>query len=808
MILHSISLKNFKRYRDTRIEFAEGLTGIIGKNGSGKSTVFEAILLALFGEIPFNKEYLRSSAAGPQEAVSVELDFEMSGKRYTATREFRGKQLAPGGSLRDGAGTLIASGQREVTAAVERILGVGRDAFTRSVFSGQKELGAISSATGGERRLLVRRMIGMDRIDDVQKLVRERRTELRATVEAQSSLLLPAQELEAMGAERQSLALRVEKLARGEEEAGGILKTAEHTLAGAKREFEIQDDLFRRFSAIDRDMAGVRASLEAGERRASELETELAVLEQQREKRESMAPLLAEYEEVKQRRAQMEESKAQYVRLRELQKSREKAGAELAGMRRAVAREKASLERLCDADRELEEALRAETLLQDEIQRADDALALLQAERGEIEAKVRERDESIQKITGAGRNSECPTCLRPLMDSYDSTLEKLRGELERYQREHRDGVMKRIQSALRSRKELMERFDRAKKASREAQGKSAAAARQREHLDARSGELEAKQQHLEVIDAGLGELESLRYDAEAHRTVTMRFQELETIHAECLRMEASVSRISGVAKSIGEARDGLALLKRQEDELAARQRGIPWSEEAFNAARDAVTAAEKARDSARDSLQALRDAAKDGGMRLANLGARLEDDADKRKKVATNKTMMDTLNRLDALFDEFKTAVLDRVRPSISQYASQLFGRITRGRYELITVDDDFNFRIMDEGATYPIQRFSGGEIDLANLCLRVAISRAIHELAGSASLGFMGFDEIFGSQDDDRRREIFNALQYLQGMFRQVFIISHINEIKEEFPQVLEITESPSGAQARWIRSDHGEAG
>jgi exonuclease SbcC len=195
-------------------------------------------------------------------------------------------------------------------------------------------------------------------------------------------------------------------------------------------------------------------------------------------------------------------------------------------------------------------------------------------------------------------------------------------------------------------------------------------------------------------------------------------------------------------------------------------------------------------------------------MRLANLGARLEDDADKRKKVATNKTMMDTLNRLDALFDEFKTAVLDRVRPSISQYASQLFGRITRGRYELITVDDDFNFRIMDEGETYPIQRFSGGEIDLANLCLRVAISRAIHELAGSASLGFMGFDEIIGSQDDDRRREIFNALQYLQGMFRQVFIISHINEIKEEFPQVLEITESPSGAQARWIRSDHGEAG
>jgi predicted ATP-dependent endonuclease of OLD family len=61
MILVSLSMKNFKQYRDETIEFREGLIGIIGKNGAGKSTLFDAVLLALYGELPFNKEHIRNS---------------------------------------------------------------------------------------------------------------------------------------------------------------------------------------------------------------------------------------------------------------------------------------------------------------------------------------------------------------------------------------------------------------------------------------------------------------------------------------------------------------------------------------------------------------------------------------------------------------------------------------------------------------------------------------------------------------------------------------------------------------------------
>ncbi len=90
--------------------------------------------------------------------------------------------------------------------------------------------------------------------------------------------------------------------------------------------------------------------------------------------------------------------------------------------------------------------------------------------------------------------------------------------------------------------------------------------------------------------------------------------------------------------------------------------------------------------------------------------------------------------------------------------------------------------------------------MDLANLCLRVAISRVIAEMSGAGPTGFMGFDEIFGSQDSERRAEILAAFQHLRERYRQIFIVSHIDEIKEEFPVILEVRRAAGGSTVRWV--------
>jgi exonuclease SbcC len=117
-----------------------------------------------------------------------------------------------------------------------------------------------------------------------------------------------------------------------------------------------------------------------------------------------------------------------------------------------------------------------------------------------------------------------------------------------------------------------------------------------------------------------------------------------------------------------------------------------------------------------------------------------------------------------------------------------MYSHITRGRYQHIEVSPEFDFYIYDNGERYPIERFSGGEIDLANLVLRIAISKTLGELSGGSNIGFLAFDEVFGSQDEERRIQIMEAFHTISESYRQIFLISHETEIKEMFERVLEL--------------------
>lgn len=161
---------------------------------------------------------------------------------------------------------------------------------------------------------------------------------------------------------------------------------------------------------------------------------------------------------------------------------------------------------------------------------------------------------------------------------------------------------------------------------------------------------------------------------------------------------------------------------------------------------------------------------------------------------------VELLRKLAEMLGLFKTEILEKVSPGITREASELFTRITKGKYEGILVDENFDFAIADGGIFYPIDRFSGGEVDLANFCLRIAITKAIMDLSGSGQrMEFLAFDEIFGSQDEERRLEMMLALNYLQEQFRQIYIVSHIDSLKDYFPHLLEVQFAAEGSQALW---------
>ncbi len=161
MILNHLHLQNYKQYRHLELEFREGLVGVIGKNGAGKSTIFEAILYCLFGRDDSNKSLVRSSfATDPKANVALLLAFSIGEIQYQVHREFRGKAMAVGAEFYKN-DLLIAKGVSAVNDELVKVLHMERDAFKRSVFSGQKELSELSDTSGEARKRMIRKMLGL-----------------------------------------------------------------------------------------------------------------------------------------------------------------------------------------------------------------------------------------------------------------------------------------------------------------------------------------------------------------------------------------------------------------------------------------------------------------------------------------------------------------------------------------------------------------------------------------------------------------------------------------------------------------------
>jgi exonuclease SbcC len=126
------------------------------------------------------------------------------------------------------------------------------------------------------------------------------------------------------------------------------------------------------------------------------------------------------------------------------------------------------------------------------------------------------------------------------------------------------------------------------------------------------------------------------------------------------------------------------------------------------------------------------------------------------------------------------------IRSRIEGEVSRIIGEITGGRYEQVLLDEDFNLLVRDIDDDYAIGRFSGGEQDDIAVALRIALSRYLAELHHVHESTLLIFDEIFGSQDEERRSNLLTTLRTQESRFPQIILISHIPEMQGEFANTL----------------------
>ncbi|MCA1645238.1 MAG: hypothetical protein LC797_07125, partial [Chloroflexi bacterium] len=165
-------------------------------------------------------------------------------------------------------------------------------------------------------------------------------------------------------------------------------------------------------------------------------------------------------------------------------------------------------------------------------------------------------------------------------------------------------------------------------------------------------------------------------------------------------------------------------------------------------------------------------------------------------RISATKPMVDSLRELASLLADgkFMAAVVKRRQRALLGIASELFQSMTKDRFAF---SDDF--RIVDGHTGQPreVKTLSGGETFLASLSLALALVELTSRGGGRVEALFL--DEGFGSLDTNALGEALEALTRQAGGDRLVAVISHMRDVAENFDNVLVVTKTVGGSQARW---------
>lgn len=242
---------------------SSGLYLITGDTGAGKTTIFDAITFALFGEASGNNRnpsMLRSKYAKEDMPTRVELTFAYSGKVYTVTRNptYERAKIKGTGTTTESAGAELTypDGRQvtkngEVDAAIREIIGLTREQFSQIAMISQGDFRKLLQADTKERQEIFRDIFKTDLYVLLQNQLKEKAGEVRGQRDQASQSI--RQYINGVTCDEDSVyALDAQKAKNGELPVTEVIELF-RTLLEQDRQAEL---------ALEADLAAVEKELE------------------------------------------------------------------------------------------------------------------------------------------------------------------------------------------------------------------------------------------------------------------------------------------------------------------------------------------------------------------------------------------------------------------------------------------------------------------------------------------------------------------------------------------------------------------
>jgi exonuclease SbcC len=171
MIFNNLKLKNFKSHVNSSITFDKGVTLVIGENGAGKSSIFEAITFALFRKSTvknLNDLINTGRSASDKTEMEVQLSFTANSFDYKVIRSIRNKSKKANAELiriNEGNEESIALGVREVDREIQEILRMDANTFLNAIHIRQGEISKLIDDTPAARKKLIGQLLNLEDLE-------------------------------------------------------------------------------------------------------------------------------------------------------------------------------------------------------------------------------------------------------------------------------------------------------------------------------------------------------------------------------------------------------------------------------------------------------------------------------------------------------------------------------------------------------------------------------------------------------------------------------------------------------------------
>lgn len=842
-----LEMKNFLPYRVPDPVYFEGihLACLTGANGAGKSSLLDAITWALWGKSRARRD---DDLIHPgQTEMSVQLDFEQEGNLYRVLRQRRGGKRGQGtlnffivqadGDLR----TLNEPGMNATQKRIEQVLRLDYDTFTKSAFLKQGEADAFTTSTPGKRKETLSKILGLED----WKIYEERTKEQIKDLDIQLSFYEQRiREIDDELAREPQYQRDLDDIQTTHDEASIALETAEASL----KEVEHAEPELKRqqksYADTEARLKKYRAELTQA---VSETEKQQADIERHQTVLNDEQSIQSGYETLQQARdldSSLGKKQSQLsdlnTRISDLEKAiqteratleQEKAGYEssMTELERVLTSDPGDALATLTVDIETLEALETEReALHKATAEKKERRSSLTATQKALTTDGQELNDRIDTLENTD-SASCPLCGQALTDDHRAeilvqiTAERdEKREIFRANREELADIKKTLKADEKRVKGMSS--DLAKLPGLR---KQAGILQQQldDASDARKRLIEVQAQYdtvtktlneddfahalrddLQTVDA---ERTAIGYDRDSHDSAREQLETYRAYETQYTALEIARSALPAAESALKNAEERHTRLS---ETITEEETALETMTTAIEKLKLLVDEQQRREQLVREQRQRVIDAVDKLGAARQRLTA-LQQQRESRLGYVERQH---TAQQEHSIYKELQFAfgkngvpamMIETAIPELEVSANDLLARMTEGRMHLRLSTqrekvsggsmETLDIEIADELGTRPYEMYSGGEAFRINFALRVALSKMLAGRAG-AHLRTLFIDEGFGTQDDNGRSKLIEAITAVQQDFDMILVITHIAELRDSFPVHVVISKTPQGSMVQ----------